>query len=228
MIYPTAKEAKVLRRERKTPNPTPRPPCSIWPPAKNSNLKIRAIRLFPENPAWLVLLKNAPEGQAREKEKWSGSDLILRELATAKEFVFGNVAEFAFDKKGLWLAMIIDAYGMGGNGVAVRNMATGVVSSLDNDKANYKSLAWTEKGEALACLKGKEEKGFEGQILWRRRFHRLRSRSSPEGRGSSSRRHSESRLRSEGRQVFSAGHDHQPQSAAPMDRRPGRDSFRDL
>jgi hypothetical protein len=36
--------------------------------------------------------------------------------------------------------------------------------SLDNDKANYKSLTWTEKGDGLACLKGKEEKGFEDKF----------------------------------------------------------------
>ena len=44
-------------------------------------------------------------------------------------------------------------------------MATGAVLSLDNDKATYKSLTWTEKGEALACLKGKEDKAFEDK-LW--------------------------------------------------------------
>jgi dipeptidyl aminopeptidase/acylaminoacyl peptidase len=165
MIYPTAKEAKVLRREKKTPESGAK--AALLNLATGVKLEFEKIKSFAfsrENPGWLALLKNAPEGQAREKEKWSGSDLILRELATAKDLTFGNVAEFAFDKKGQWLAMIIDAYGQGGNGVAVRNMATGVVSSLDSDKANYKSLTWTEKGEALACLKGKEEKGFEDKF----------------------------------------------------------------
>jgi len=165
MIYPTAKEAKALRRERKPVESAAK--AALLNLASGDKLEFDKIRSFAfsrENPGWLALLKNAPEGQAREKEKWSGSDLILRELATGKELVFGNVAEFSFDKKGRWLAMIIDAYGMGGNGVAVRNMTTGVVSSLDNDKANYKSLTWTEKGEGLACLKGKEEKGYEDKF----------------------------------------------------------------
>ncbi|MCK7483467.1 MAG: hypothetical protein M0C28_45340 [Candidatus Moduliflexus flocculans] len=39
------------------------------------------------------------------------------------------------------------------------------VVSLDNDKAAYKTLAWTEKGEALAVLKGKEDKAYEDK-LW--------------------------------------------------------------
>jgi dienelactone hydrolase len=165
MIFPTAKEAKVLRRDKKTPEGNAK--AALLNLASGDKVEFDKIKSFAfsrENPGWLALLKNAPEGQAREKEKWSGSDLILHELATAKELTFGNVAEFAFDKKGQWLAMIIDAYGQGGNGVEIRNMATGVVSALDNDKAVYKSLTWTEKGEALACLKGKEEKGFEDKF----------------------------------------------------------------
>jgi len=165
MIYPTAKEAKALRRERKTPESGAKAALlNLTSGDKLEFDKIKSFAFSRENPGWLAFLKNAPEGQAREKEKWSGADLILRELATAKDLTFGNVSEFAFDKKGQWLAMIIDAYGQGGNGVAVRNMATGVVSSLDSDKANFKSLVWTEKGEALACLKGKEEKGFEDKF----------------------------------------------------------------
>ena len=43
-------------------------------------------------------------------------------------------------------------------------MANGALVPLDNDKASYKSLSWTEKGEALACLKGKEDKAFEDKL----------------------------------------------------------------
>ena len=114
-----------------------------------------------ENPGWLAVHKLPSESQEKEKEKWSGSDLVLRELRNGKEWNIGNVSEFAFDKKGNYLAWIVDALGMSGNGIQVRDMATGVVTSLDNDQASYKSLNWSEKGEALASLKGKEEKGSE-------------------------------------------------------------------
>ena len=63
------------------------------------------------------------------------------------------------------LALVIDAQGQAGNGLQLRDMAKGTVVSLDNDKAAYKSLAWTEKGEALAVLKGKEDKAYEDK-LW--------------------------------------------------------------
>src|SRR5262249_46780221 len=50
-------------------------------------------------------------------DRGSGSDLILRELATGSELNIGNVSEFSFDKKGQWLALVIDAQGQSGNGV---------------------------------------------------------------------------------------------------------------
>jgi hypothetical protein len=77
----------------------------------------------------------------------------------------GNVAEFSFNKKGTRLAVVIDAQGQAGNGIQLRDMASGAVVSLDNDKASYKSLSWTEKGEAFAALKGKEDKAYEDK-LW--------------------------------------------------------------
>lgn len=163
MTYPTAKESKALRRDRKT----------IYTKANILNLatgdkadydRIRNFAFSGENPAWIALNKAAPESQARERDKWSGSDLILRELANGKELTFGNVSEFAFDKKGRWMAFIIDAMGLTGNGVELRHMETGAVHSLDNDRANYRSLTWSEKGEALACLKGKEDKAYEDKM----------------------------------------------------------------
>ena len=163
IVTPETKEARRLRKERK-PLPLKASVLNLATGEKVEYEKIRSFAFSAENPAWIALLKTAPEGQAREKEKWSGSDLILRELATGKDLVLGNVAEYAFDKKGGQMALLIDAYGMSGNGVLLRNMATGTILPLDTDKANYKSLSWTEKGDGLVCLKGKEEKGFEDKF----------------------------------------------------------------
>jgi len=163
MTSPTAKDAKAARRSRQTTY-TAAHVLNLATGDKADYEKIRTFSFSGENPAWLALHKAAPESQARERDKWSGSDVILRELATGKELTFGNVSEFAFDKKGQRLAFVIDAMGQTGNGVELRDMATGAVLSLDNDKAVYKSLAWTEKGDGLACLKGKEDKAFEDKM----------------------------------------------------------------
>ena len=126
--------------------------------------KVKSFRFSRENSEWIVLSKYAPEGQPQGKDKPSGTDIILRELASGKEFNFGNISSFSFNKSGEWLAMVIDAADMSGNGILLRNMRTGVLQPLDNDKAVYNSLGWTEKGDGLAALKGVEDKKFEEKV----------------------------------------------------------------
>ncbi|MEP7339765.1 MAG: prolyl oligopeptidase family serine peptidase, partial [Acidobacteriota bacterium] len=66
--------------------------------------------------------------------------------------------------KGDWLAWTIDANEKSGNGIQARNMTSGAVLPLDSDKAVYRGLNWTEKGEALAAVKGVEDKGYEDKL----------------------------------------------------------------
>jgi len=124
--------------------------------------KVKKFAFSGENAAWIAFHRYPPERQG--KEKMSGSDLILRKLASSEEFNIGNVSEFAFNKKGQWLAWIIDAQEKSGNGIQLRGMNTGVVLSLDSDKAIYKGVNWTEKGDGLAVLKGKEDENFEEEL----------------------------------------------------------------
>ncbi len=86
-----------------------------------------------------------------------GTDLVLHDLKTGSEINIGNVSDFAFNKSGKILAMIIDAADQAGNGVQVRDMTSGVVTPLDTDKAFYERLAFTDDGDALAVLKGHDE-----------------------------------------------------------------------
>jgi dienelactone hydrolase len=164
LSYPGAKEMKALRKDKKRVATT----AVLVDLAKGDKTefeKVRGLAFSGDNPGFIALHRYAPESQEKEKDKWTGSDLLLRELASTKEVNIGNIAEYAFDKGGARLALLIDAQGQAGNGLQLRDMATGAVSSLDNDKASYKSLAWTEKGEALAVLKGKEDKAYEDK-LW--------------------------------------------------------------
>jgi dipeptidyl aminopeptidase/acylaminoacyl peptidase len=163
ILNPEAKEARKLRQDKKSPT-LKAAIVNLDSGEKVEYEKIRSIQFSGRNPGWIALLKTVPEGQSREKDKWQGGDLILRELASGREILFGNVSEFAFDKPGRFLAMLVDAYGQTGNGVLLRDMASGTLVPLDNDKAAYKSLSWTEKGEALLCLKGQEDKAYEDKL----------------------------------------------------------------
>jgi dipeptidyl aminopeptidase/acylaminoacyl peptidase len=94
----------------------------------------------------------------------TGSDLLLHELATGAQLNLGNVAEFAFDKKGRWLALVIDSPGQTGNGVQLRDMTTAALLPLDTAKATYRSLIWTEKGDGFAVLRGVEDKAYADKL----------------------------------------------------------------
>lgn len=83
-----------------------------------------------------------------------GTDMLLVELGTANVFNVGNVADFAFDDKGRWLTYAIDAREMAGNGVQLRDLATGTVKVIDAGKALYRRLAWSDTLDAFAFLKG--------------------------------------------------------------------------
>jgi dipeptidyl aminopeptidase/acylaminoacyl peptidase len=106
----------------------------------------------------------ASSGAAAADSRPRGTDLIIRELANGSELNTGNVSEFAFTRDGKFLATVIDATDKIGNGVQLRNMLTGTVTSLDTDTANYERLSWTEKGDGLTVLKGKEDRAYTDKM----------------------------------------------------------------
>jgi len=164
LAYPGSKEAKSLRKEKKRVQTTA-VLVNLATGEKTELEKVRSLAFSGDNPGFAALHRYAPESQEKEKDKWTGSDLVVRELATGREVNIGNVAEYAFDKAGARLALLIDAQGQAANGLQLRDMAAGTVVALDSDKASYKSLSWSEKGEALAVPKGKEDKAYEDK-LW--------------------------------------------------------------
>ncbi len=97
-----------------------------------------------------------------------GSDLLLVHLASGKKQNIGNVLEYSFNKSGEYLAYTIDAANQSGNAVVLLHLSSGKTEILESDKATYKSINWTEKGDAftlLKMIKDKEYKQDHGQIL---------------------------------------------------------------
>ncbi len=173
--YPTTKDAKKLKKDRK-PIQTRAVLIELATGKKTEFEKTRRFAFSGEQGTAIALLRypaetagpagppaaTAPGGAAADRP--SGSDLLIYSLATGSELNLGNVSEFAFDKKGDWLACIIDARDKAGNGVLLRNMKTGALESLDHAEAVYKGLTWTEKGDGLATLRGVDDKGFEEKL----------------------------------------------------------------
>ncbi|BDC49476.1 acylaminoacyl-peptidase [Bryobacterales bacterium F-183] len=157
-VYPAAKEAKRLKKDRK-PLVNKVLLVELATGKKTEFERTRRFAFNGKRGGWLAVLRTPAEGQ-----KWQGSDMLLTELATGDQLNIGNTGDFAFDKSGDWLAFAIDAQDMVGNGVQLRNMATGAVMPLDSAKATYKSLNWTETGNGLTVLRGVEDKAFEDKL----------------------------------------------------------------
>ncbi len=94
-----------------------------------------------------------------------GNDLILRELKTGTELNVGNVSEFEFNKSGKFLALVIDAADQAGNGLQIRDMSSGVITSLETGKAFYERMSWTDEGDALAMLKGTDDRQYRERLF---------------------------------------------------------------
>ncbi len=177
LVYPTAKEAHSLRKQKK-PVQSKLTLIELATGDKKEFDKVRrfafsgersnsiAIHRYapaPATPAGAAPATPATPGRDAE-DRMQGSDLIVYDLAKASEMNVGNVSDFSFDKKGDWLAWLIDAQDKEGNGIQARNMATGAVIGLDSSKSTYKGVTWTEKGDALATLRGVDDKAWEGKL----------------------------------------------------------------
>jgi dipeptidyl aminopeptidase/acylaminoacyl peptidase len=162
-VQPTAKEMKLIQKSGK-PARGKVVLVNLATEAKTEFENVQRFAFSGESAAYIALAKPSAPPAPSATDKWSGADLILRELATGTELNTGNVSEFAFDKKGTMLAMVIDAQGQSGNGVQLRNLAAATVVSLDTDKANYSRLTWTEKGDGLAVLRGEEDKAYQDKL----------------------------------------------------------------
>ena len=182
-MHPSRSEVAQLKKQRKPVQNR----VGIVNLASGEKIEVAKVRRFVfsgETGGWIALHKYGPEappgatpaatpagaspggpGGTSREERPKGSDLILRELASGQEINIGNVADFAFDKKGRYLAWTIDAQDKSGNGVTLRDMESSSIRSLDSDdKAVYSRIAWTEDGNGLAALKGIDDKAYEDKL----------------------------------------------------------------
>ncbi len=177
-MFPSRSEAAQLKKQRK-PVQNKVGIVNLATGEKIEIAKVRRFTLSGENGGWIAMHRYGPDAPAgapaagppapgappARDDRPKGSDLILRELSSGQEINIGNVADFAFDKKGRYLAWTIDAQDKAGNGVAIREMESGAIRPLDNDsKAVYSRLTWTEEGNGLSALKGVDDKAYEDKL----------------------------------------------------------------
>jgi len=163
MVRPTEKQRKKAAKTKK-PTSNKAVLVNLESGEKTEFVNARSFAFSGECSTWFAVHKSAPKGRPSGSSGWSGSDLILHELSSAKQNNMGNVGQFAFNKTGDWLGLTIDAQDKAGNGIFLRNMTTGMMGPLENGKANYRSLSWTKEGDAFAALKGIESKEYSDKL----------------------------------------------------------------
>lgn len=104
----------------------------------------------------------------------SGTDMLIRDLESGSLMNIGNVSQYKFNRRGSHLAYIIDAEDKEGNGLYIMDLIESTVIPLDTDSATYSRLTWddemlyrsewSEKGTALAVLKGNKPDTLEERI----------------------------------------------------------------
>ena len=161
LVYPMRKDAEKLRQQKK-PLQTSVKLVNLETGDAIDYPKSRQFAFAGDSAAAFAVHRYGPDDAGRDKPK--GATLIVRDLAAGTELALGNVGEFAFDKAGRRLAWTIDADDQLGNGVHVRDLASGAIRTFDSARAVYERLAWTDEGEALAVLRGVTDKAFEDRL----------------------------------------------------------------
>ncbi len=148
------KEAKKLRKDKK-PVPNKAQLMNLQTGEKITWENVASF-IFSKGSQFLAVKKTKPDTKA----KFSGTDLILRNLSKGTDLNLGNVDSFAFNKPGTQLAYTIDAADKAGNGLYLIDLDSGAIQTLDSGSADYAHLTWDKKGTALATLKGTQSKEF--------------------------------------------------------------------
>jgi dipeptidyl aminopeptidase/acylaminoacyl peptidase len=184
--YPTRAAAQRLRRQRR-PIQSSVTLVNLATGEKKDYPRIRRFAFSGESSGWLALHRFGPDapagagggnaaaapapgggraggGAGAASDRPRGTDLILRDLTSAAELNVGNVSEFSFRKDGRLLAFAIDAADKAGNGLQIRNMTSGAVTPVDSGSASYERITWSESGDALAVLKGTDDRAYRDKL----------------------------------------------------------------
>ncbi len=188
-ISPTRREAQANTRARR-PNQTSVTLLNLATGEKTTVPKIQRYAFAGEAGGWIAMHRYAPEapagggaaaaapaggrgggrggpggGDAPRDTRPRGRELILRDLKTGSELLIGNVSEFNFNKSGRYLALVIDAADQAGNGIQIRDMQSGVITPLETSQSFYERMAWSTEGDALALLKGKDDRQYRERLF---------------------------------------------------------------
>jgi hypothetical protein len=180
LTYPVRKEAEKLKKARKPIQSS----LKLVDLATGKDVEYPKVRQFAfssgKSSPTIAMLRYGPDapggsagagagsasgsGAGAASSRPKGADLIIRDLTAGTELTVGSVSEFTFTKTGERLAWTIDAEEKIGNGISVRDLKSGNVTTIDSGKATYEKATWNDAGDSLAVLKGVEDKAYEDKL----------------------------------------------------------------
>jgi dipeptidyl aminopeptidase/acylaminoacyl peptidase len=157
MTTPPEDEADKLR-EQKKPVPSTLHLLDLQSGDEETFEQVQSFA-FAAGSGYLAVLHDRADRQAEQ----TGADFLLRDLGGGSLLPVGNVAEYAFDEDGAFLAYTVDAANQSGNGLYVMQVSDGRVRPVDTGEQRYEDLTWSEAGPDLAVLRGDTPEGKEHQ-----------------------------------------------------------------
>ncbi len=160
-IHPTADDAKKARRDRRT-LPTKVGVIELATGTKREFERVRSYKFAGDRSNVIALQLMPPDAPTSPgaappggaaAPPGGGSVVLLVDLTGGAPITLASVGEYSFDESGQYFAYTTDQRDMLGNGVQVRDLATGVVRALDGEKAMYRRLTWADSGDALAVVR---------------------------------------------------------------------------
>ncbi len=121
---------------------------------------VRAFRFAGDKSDWIAVHLAAPRSVVVAPAAGGagggvavGSTLELVNLAGGMPTPISDVAEFAFDDAGDWVALAIATTDQAGNSVQLRQLSSGIARTLDVKKASYRRLTWGDSSDALIAYR---------------------------------------------------------------------------
>ena len=124
---------------------------------KKDEVKKEEAKKPEEKPAEPKKEEAKDEKKKEEKKKEPGTDLVIRELATAKETKIAEVVEYAWPKNGAWLTYGVSSKTPENDGAFARETASGKTITLLKGLGNYKGFAFDEKSGQLAFTSDRDD-----------------------------------------------------------------------
>ncbi|HYT75840.1 MAG TPA: prolyl oligopeptidase family serine peptidase, partial [Vicinamibacterales bacterium] len=105
---------------------------------------------------------DADPAAAADPEDVPGATTVVRDLTSGRDTTFGNVADAAWQTKGVLLAIAIAAEDRAGNGVQVFDPVSATLRVLDSGSSRYLGLTWRKDADDLAVLKSNADERRDG------------------------------------------------------------------